>query len=141
MRRQDQTFTLEPGNSYHLTFDLSGSGRNANGMQDLGFCPTCVETSLTASFGNDSISLFRLASLASGLTHFLDPTVNVPTPASIVFRSDTPGDVGMLLDNIRLTCTGPTCTRVGETVPEPATVGLMVLGLLGAGFAGRRRRN
>jgi len=26
-------------------------------------------------------------------------------------------------------------------VPEPATVGLMVLGLLGAGFAGRRRRN
>jgi hypothetical protein len=25
--------------------------------------------------------------------------------------------------------------------PEPATLGLMVLGLLGAGFAGRRRRN
>jgi hypothetical protein len=25
--------------------------------------------------------------------------------------------------------------------PEPATLGLMVLGLLGAGFAGRKRRN
>jgi hypothetical protein len=26
-------------------------------------------------------------------------------------------------------------------VPEPATLGLMVLGLLGAGFAGRKRRS
>jgi hypothetical protein len=36
---------------------------------------------------------------------------------------------GMLIDNISL------------AVPEPATLGLMALGLLGAGFAGRRRRN
>jgi hypothetical protein len=26
-------------------------------------------------------------------------------------------------------------------VPEPVTLGLLVLGLLGAGFAGRKRRN
>jgi hypothetical protein len=32
---------------------------------------------------------------------------------------------------------GPTL----EAVPEPATLGLMVLGLLGAGFAGRKRRS
>jgi hypothetical protein len=28
-----------------------------------------------------------------------------------------------------------------SALPEPATLGLLVLGLLGAGFAGRRRRN
>lgn len=27
------------------------------------------------------------------------------------------------------------------SAPEPAVLGLMVLGLLGAGFAGRKRRN
>ena len=32
-------------------------------------------------------------------------------------------------------------TPVSAAVPEPATFGLMVLGVLGAGFAGRRRRN
>jgi len=32
-------------------------------------------------------------------------------------------------------------TKAQVSVPEPATLGLMVLGLLGAGFAGRRRRN
>jgi hypothetical protein len=44
------------------------------------------------------------------------------------------GDVnrtaGMVIDNIRL---------VGAL--EPATLGLMALGLLGAGFAGRKRSN
>jgi hypothetical protein len=38
----------------------------------------------------------------------------------------------MVVDNISLT---------GVATPEPATLGLLALGLLGAGFAGRKRRN
>ena len=36
---------------------------------------------------------------------------------------------------------GSDATPAFAVAPEPATLGLMVLGLLGAGFAGRRRRN
>ena len=32
-------------------------------------------------------------------------------------------------------------TRTSVSAPEPATLSLMILGLLGAGFAGRKRRN
>jgi hypothetical protein len=39
--------------------------------------------------------------------------------------------------------TGPSTGRftLRAGVPEPATLALMVLGLLGAGFAGRKRQN
>ena len=140
----NQTFTLEPGNTYHLDFIAGGTLRTATGMPILpepltGILPGGVGASLQWSLGTFTSQhhLLDLGTFGPNTT----VRVDVPTASPITFRSLTPGDVGVLLDNIRLTCTGPTCARVGETVPEPATLGLLALGLLGAGFAGRKRRN
>jgi hypothetical protein len=56
-------------------------------------------------------------------------TVSTPEDVELIFKASGGGG-DPVLDNIRL------------AAPEPASLGLMTLGLLGAGlFAGRKRRN
>ena len=116
---------LQPGDSYSLSFDLIGN-RSAGGS-----------TNLTVSLGSFSTTFNPSPSSSQLVTQPI--TVAAATSTRLTFTG-TSGNAGSVLDNILLTCSGPTCSPVAN-VPEPATLGLMVLGLLGAGLSGRKRRH
>ncbi len=88
--------TLNPGITYTLSFDLIGSQRG-----DVG-------TSTTVSFGPYS-NTFNLASTddTSGIVS-VQITVSSTTTTYLQFQSNTPGNVGALLDNVLITATATT---------------------------------
>ena len=57
--------------------------------------------------------------------------VGAPTTVALVFTSNTPGNIGALLDNVSF-------TAASVATPEPATLSLLGIGL--AGLIARRRR-
>jgi len=132
----NQTFTLKPANTYTLTYDLVGSGRDSSGAQ-VSPGAAGVTAQVTASFGDDTKTLAEGPNGTRQNQTIL--MVDMQTTSPLSFMSDTPGNIGLLLDNVKLICTGPAC--LNAPVPEPATFGLLALGLLGAGLAGRKRRN
>jgi hypothetical protein len=121
--RSNSSFTLTPGVNYYLSFDLIGSQRGNTAATSVTFGP--YSHTFTLASGDDT----------SGVVSNMLITVSKPTTSYLTFTSDTPGQIGDLLDNVVLTSSGPT-----TGVPEPATFGLMALGLTGLGFAARRRR-
>jgi PEP-CTERM motif len=115
------SFTLQPGTKYFLSFDLIGSQRG----------PT---TSTTVDFGPYS-QTFVLASndVTSGVVMNALVTVSSVTTTFLTFTDNSPTDgIGSLLDNVSITATA---------APEPGTVGLLGIGLLGLGGMLRRRMN
>src|ERR1017187_3600408 len=86
------TFTLNPGILYTLSFDLIGSQRD-------------VTTSTTVSLGSYYSQTFVLDSgdITSGIvtTQFTVPSTT--TNNYFEFKSNTPGNVGALLDNVSIT--------------------------------------
>ena len=79
--------TLAPG-TYTLSFDLIGSQRG-------------LTTSTTVMLGSLFNQTFILGSsdVSSGIVND-SITVAAPTTATLVFTSNTPGNVGALLDNV-----------------------------------------
>ena len=121
--RSNTAFTLVPGVNYYLSFDLIGSQRGNT-------------TSTTVSFGPYSAT-FNLASNndTAGIVSNQLVTVSSPTTAVLTFTSNTPGNVGAVLDNVLVASSST------AAVPEPATLGLLTLSLAGLGFARRRKAN
>jgi hypothetical protein len=101
------TLTLAPG-TYTLSFDLIGSQRGAT-------------DSTTVTLGSLYDQTFVLTS-GDDTTGIVSDTFTVTstTDAQLIFTSNTPGNAGSLLDNVDLVAT-----------PEPATLSLMAVGLLG----------
>ena len=121
--RTNTPITLEPGVNYFLSFDLIGSQRG-------------VTDSTTVTFGGYS-QTFLLSSgdVTDGIVSDQLVTVSSPTTAFLTFTSNTPGNIGSVLDNVLITSSAP------SAVPEPATLALMSLGFAGLGFSRRKRKS
>lgn len=119
--QSNQEFQLLPGNDYFLSFDLIGSERG-------------VTTSTTVDFGPYS-QTFVLASgdETSGVVTNQLVTVSEPTLTYLTFTSNTPGQIGAVLDNVVL-------TDPPASAPEPSYVALATVALLGLSLFARSRK-
>lgn len=123
-------FTLLPGSTYTLNFDVSGNQRNTS----------------TDTWNMDLLDPTTLANIVgiSGTVAGTDPfttltaTIMSTGPADVRLSFSDPGNdnVGYILDNVAFSCTGGQCA----SVPEPGVLALLGTGLLAMGVARRRRR-
>jgi hypothetical protein len=118
--RSNSYFLLQPGVDYYLSFDLIGSQRGNTTSASVNFGP--YSETFTLASGDDT----------SGIVSNELVTVKVPTITYLTFSSNTPGNVGTVLDNVEVTS-----RKAG--VPEPGTLGLAALGMAAVGFIRRRR--
>jgi len=128
-----QTIAIVPGDFYRVSFFL------ANGQEFSRSAPSRFTASLTfLSAGGVTVAEDALLSLTNPeVFPYTEFTATRAAPgeavhANLRFSAYQVPDF-FYLDDVSV-------VQVA-TAPEPATLGLMVLGLLGAGLAGRRRRN
>jgi hypothetical protein len=115
---QLQSNMLFAAGSYQLSFDLIGSQRGAT-------------AATTVTFG-DYNQTFTLSSsdVTAGIVS--NQLVTLSSPGYLLFVSDTPGNIGNLLDNVVVSTT----TKV---VPEPSSLFLVGLALLSGIIVAARR--
>jgi hypothetical protein len=107
---------LNPGNDYYLSYDLIGSNRG-------------LTTSTTVTFGSYS-QTFTLGSsdTTSGVVNNALITVSVPTETQLIFTSNTPGQVGSVLDNVSITSADVSSgSSQSSATPEAPTFILLTL--------------
>ena len=110
-------FMLEPGMKYYLSFNLIGSQRGNTTSTTVTFGP--YHRTFVLASNDDSSGIVRSALVA----------VNVRTPAFLTFTSNTPGEMGAVLDNVSITSS-----------PSPAWWWLLVVLLIAVLIIGRRLR-
>jgi hypothetical protein len=120
--QSNSAVSLVPGVNYLLSFDLVGSQRGNT-------------TSTTVTFGSyDQTFLLASGDDTDGIVVDALVSVSAPESAFLTFTSNTPGDVGALLDNVSIT-SGP------STSPVPEPTSLLMLGSGLVALAGLSRRN
>jgi hypothetical protein len=113
---------LSPG-SYTLSFDLAGNYRNAE----------LEEVTVQVAMGNLFGGTYSLTQDTPFTTFTEVITVGSDQWVKISFEGSGGDNIGMLLDNVKLET---------AAVPEPATLFLLGLGIMGlAGYGGRKFRN
>ncbi|MBS1189306.1 MAG: motif putative anchor domain protein [Rhodocyclaceae bacterium] len=115
-----QSFAVASGGSFDLSFDLGGSARGPTNIVDVILAGTTLAT----------LTLASSAPLALH-TYSLHNNSGSALSGNLVFRNETNGTQGAILDNVILSSNS-------ATVSEPATTLLLGLGLAGL-ILGRRR--
>jgi len=117
---QIQSNTLFAAGSYLLSFDLIGSQRGNT-------------AATTVTFGNyDQTFTLTTSDVTTGIV--TDQLVTLSSPGYLLFVSNTPGDVGNLLDDVVV-------STEASSVPEPSSLLLMGPALLAGIIATARRRH
>jgi hypothetical protein len=99
-----------PAGTYYLSFNLIGSQRGNT-------------TSTTVTFGPYSQTFVLVSTdVSSGIVS--NVPVTLTAPAQLTFTSNTPGDLGAVLDNVVITNSPP------ATTPAPPTLWLVIGGCM-----------
>jgi len=109
-------FILAAGN-YSLSFDISGNQRGSAADSMMVTLGGLINESFTLSAGDPWQTVIRSFTVASDMTDFIS------------FNHDGKDNIGIMLDNVSV-----------SAVPEPGTLALLGLGLVGLGAARRRQK-
>jgi hypothetical protein len=109
------SFASTAGTLYTATFQLGGNQRD--GASD----------PVTVTFGSTSLTL--PVGPTDGFTTYSISTTSAGGNLQLSFLDGRDGNIGALLDNVSV-----------SSVPEPASLALMIAGIAALGFTARRRR-